>query len=336
MSVNAERGGKPQRVVNFMGNKISKPPESINAWEGNSSGGWRRGAPHTSLPSARPSHPARPGPRPGGPGGPGQPRPAAGAGGAGLGLGRGTLAPPGTSPHQHGPIPAPPPHIRHPRTDGRMAGRTDGATARRSEAPALCPIPVAQWGPRAVPAVTLLSPCHHPAVTLLPRAAAGRCWHPVSPWGLGTGMSPCGGVPQQWGLGLLRQGTNGPSTPRPVPAPVLSPSVKCWCPVPVAGPSPVSQSPSLGPSAQFWYLLPAPSARSQHPVPSPSTQSLVPAPSHWCQHPKLSPSTQYLVPALSAHSQHPVTSPSTQHPAPSAQCRAPVPSSWSQSLVPVP
>lgn len=38
-SVNAARGGKPQRVVNFMGNKISKPPESINAWEGNSSGG---------------------------------------------------------------------------------------------------------------------------------------------------------------------------------------------------------------------------------------------------------------------------------------------------------
>lgn len=324
MSVNAERGGKPQRVVNFMGNKISKPPESINAWEGNSSGGWRRGAPHTSLPSARPSHPARPGPRPGGPGGPGQPRPAAGAGGAGLGLGRGTLAPP--APLRTSTAPS----LRPLPTSGTH-GRTDGWTDRRSHG-------TEKRSPRALshprspvgtPVQSLLSPRCHPAVTLLPRAAAGHCWHSVSPWGLGTGMSPCGGVPQQWGLGLLRQGTNGPSTPRPVPAPVLSPSVKCWCPVPVAGPSPVSQSPSLGPSAQFWYLLPAPSAWSQHPVPSPSTQSLVPAPSHWSQHPKLSPSTQYLVPALSAHSQHPVTSPSTQHPAPSAQCSAPVPSSWS-------
>lgn len=286
MSVNAERGGKPQRVVNFMGNKISKPPESINAWEGNSSGGWRRGAPHTSLPSARPSHPARPGPRPGGPGGPGQPRPTAGAGGAGPGLSRGTLAPPAPLRTSTDPSLRPLP------TSGTH-GWTDGWTERRSHVTAKRS-PHALSHPRS-PLGTPRSPCCHPAVTLLPRAAAGRCWHPVFPWGLGTGMSPCRGVPRQWGLGLLRQGTNGPGAPRPVPAPVLSPSVKCWCPVPASGPSPVSQSPSLGPSAQYWYLLPAPSARSQHPVPGPNTQHC------HCQ-----------IPAPSAQSQHPVTGPSTQ------------------------
>lgn len=277
MSVNAERGGKPQRVVNFMGNKISKPPESINAWEGNSSGGWRRGAPHTSLPSARPSHPARPGPRPGGPGGPGQPQPAAGAGGAGLGLGRGTLAPP--APLRTSTAPS----LRPLPTSGTH-GRTDGWTDRRSHG-------TAKRSPRALshprsPVGTPRSPCCHPAVTLPPP----RC-HPAATCCSRALLAP--GVPVgtgDWDVTVSR------CPPAVGPGAAPPGDKRAWHP---------EAGPCTGAESQCQVLVPSASGRSQSHVPVPitgsqcsvlvpaaSTQCPVPAPSHWSQHPATGPSTQ--------------------------------------------
>lgn len=114
----------------------------------------------------------------------------------------------GRSPPRHLSAPArthpcaPSPHQAP--TDGRMDGRTDGAMSRRSEAPTLCPIPVAHWGPRAVPAVTPLSPCCH----VLQQGAAGtRCSR--GDWGPGchrVAVSPGSGA---WGCSA--RGQTGPA-----------------------------------------------------------------------------------------------------------------------------
>lgn len=154
-SVNAAQGGKPQPVVNFMGNKISKPPESINAWEGNSSGGCRGGSASHFPPFRSPLAPGPPGPW-----GP-------------MARLRGPTAPshcwsrwswdrPGETEARRGggcSLPAAP----------RLGGWTE-TCHRAAESPGASPPCWGPWAgaqpsPHCHLAVTLLSLCHHPAVT---------------------------------------------------------------------------------------------------------------------------------------------------------------------------
>lgn len=225
--------------------KFQSRPKSINAREGNSSGRGREGggAPHTSSPSARPSHPN-----------PGM--------GGGVGGAWGSQVVSAGGERMRAPLDA-----SH-STCSPVGGRTDTGTYGRMEqchGEAKPPLhPVLSPGQRGDPSVpsahqhALLSPCCH----ILRQE--GCCWHPqpCRTCGLGCHRVTAGNGDSRH-RGCPRGGTTSSCSQCPEDSPCTSTGLSTvhWCPAP-------------WPSTRYW--VPVPGIGSQCHIPCPIT---VPVPS---------------------------------------------------------